>query len=642
MNRQARRAAQLRRRRWLGVAMGLVLVAGFAAGIRAAVANEDTDPDILALMAQLPNDQAPGACDVPKATASPKSSPAESGSAGESGSARPSGAATGSGSAKASARATQSGTTQAPSAPANCAHGDQGGPFASDFVSITKVTTKVREVTPGGNASKGTFVSECGRNQNNHRNSDNFIVAPGVSNGAHHVHDYVGNLSTDGFSTDSSLAAAGTTCKGNDKSAYYWPVLRVRGKAGPDANSPGGGQDGNLGTILRPASVQLEFRGNAKNKVRAMPKFMRMITGDAKAGTNGLTNAKASWTCSGFEGRTTTKYPICPQGSQVIRVLDFPSCWDGRNTDSANHRSHVVFPKNDGSCWQETVPVPQLRMTLAYNVPARAVISLDTFPEQKHNPLTDHGDFTNVMPDPLMKLAVDCINGGRTCDADGLIQAVPSASQPAQTASPSRVPPAEPSTPSRGTIGGTNNGGTNQSGTGNGGGANGGTADSGQQERATGGNAQPAVPPQAPPVDTQAGGAPGTGSTGGDRTGSTGGNGTATGGAGATDNSGSAAGAGTATGSDAGLDNGAGRDNGAGNGTGGTDDQSSTTGREDFVDPSQNAGSTDLAPTGGSTSKAGGLLANTGNRTVLYALNGAALTALGGWLLAAYRRRRLR
>src|SRR5262249_55185413 len=137
--------------------------------------------------------------------------------------------------------------------PAGCDHhSDQGGPVASDFIKINDVTTRVSEATPGRDAAKGTFVSACGRNEENHRNSDNFIVAPGVTNGAHHVHDYVGNRSTDGFSTNDSLAAAGTTCEGGDQSTYFWPVLRYKAKAGPDASAPGGGQDGNIGTILRP------------------------------------------------------------------------------------------------------------------------------------------------------------------------------------------------------------------------------------------------------------------------------------------------------------------------------------------------------------------------------------------------------
>ncbi|HEX4817529.1 MAG TPA: DUF1996 domain-containing protein [Nonomuraea sp.] len=286
------------------------------------------------------------------------------------------------------------------------------GPFPEDFVDIRQVPPRrLDNARFGRSGSRGSFVSRCGRNENRHNNPDNFIVAPGVSNGAHHLHDYVGNLSTDAFSTDESLEAAGTTCRLGDKSTYFWPVLRDR-KTDSNVNDP----DGNVGTVLTPRSVQLQFRGNPATRVVAMPRFIRIITGDAKAATNGGANAKAAWTCTGFQNRITPdKYPLCPRGSQVVRILDFPSCWDGQNTDSANHRTHVVFPDQNGACPQGTRAIPQLRMTLTYSVPQGPSYALDAFPEQKHNPVTDHGDFANVMPDRLMRFVVDCINRGRRC-----------------------------------------------------------------------------------------------------------------------------------------------------------------------------------------------------------------------------------
>nr|BFE88261.1 hypothetical protein GCM10020093_108620 [Planobispora longispora] len=122
------------------------------------------------------------------------------------------------------------------------------GPFPQDFVDIRQTQPNVQTPRTRRGGSAGSFVSRCGRNQNGHRNSDNFIVAPGVTNGAHHVHDYVGNLSTDAFSTDASLAAAGTTCAFGDRSTYFWPVLRDRTV---DANTQD--PDGNVGRILTPA-----------------------------------------------------------------------------------------------------------------------------------------------------------------------------------------------------------------------------------------------------------------------------------------------------------------------------------------------------------------------------------------------------
>ncbi|MGW0801714.1 DUF1996 domain-containing protein [Nonomuraea sp. NPDC002799] len=285
------------------------------------------------------------------------------------------------------------------------------GPFVEDFVNIRQVQAVQQDARAGRNGSRGTFVSQCGTNRNGHNNPDNFIVAPGVSNGAHHLHDYVGNLSTDGFSTDESLAAAGTTCRQNDQSTYFWPVVRDR-KVDVNTEDP----DGNVGQVLRPRSVTLQFRGNATSRVVAMPRFIRIITGDAKAATNGPANARAGWSCSGFQNRISPdKYTLCPRGSQVLRILDFPSCWDGQNTDSANHRTHVVFPGQGGACPQGTRAIPQLRMTLAYTVPQGPSYAVDAFPEQKHNPITDHADFANVMPDRLMQSVVSCINRGRRC-----------------------------------------------------------------------------------------------------------------------------------------------------------------------------------------------------------------------------------
>ncbi|WP_067478370.1 DUF1996 domain-containing protein [Actinomadura hibisca] len=290
------------------------------------------------------------------------------------------------------------------------------GPNRDDFVNIRQAPRKPR-VRQSRNGSRGSFTSRCGTNRNGHHNPDNFIVAPGVQNGAHHIHDYVGNLSTDGFSTDESLAAAGTTCAQGDRSTYFWPVMRIRNQQDDSDAAQQSAQDGNVGRIVTPASASMAFLGNPRGKVTAMPRFLRVITGDAKAGTNGTANARAQWTCSGFGDRALTdKYPICPGGSRVQRVLEFPSCWDGRNTDSANHRTHIVFPSGSGSCPGGTRAVPRLQMTLTYNLPNRALaFAVDSFPEQGHAPVTDHADFENVMPDNLMRRAVGCINTGRNC-----------------------------------------------------------------------------------------------------------------------------------------------------------------------------------------------------------------------------------
>ncbi|GII80329.1 hypothetical protein Sru01_53110 [Sphaerisporangium rufum] len=314
------------------------------------------------------------------------------------------------------------GATPAPSASASPSASPTGGaggatgPSPEDFVDIRRVQPNVNRPQVGANGSRGSFITQCGRNENGHFNSDNVIVAPGVTNGAHHVHDYVGNLDNNGFSTNDSLKAAGTTCRNGDKSSHFWPVLRLQNQRGNDADKAGGGLDGNIGRIVRPASVTLKFGGNPQSKVVAMPELLRIITGDAKSFTNGTTNANASWSCTGFENRQLKdKYPICPRGSQVVRTFNFQSCWDGQNIDSANHRTHVAFAAPDGACPAGFQAIPALQQRITYNVPPGPGFAVDSFPEQLHKPVTDHGDFINVMPEALMKRAVDCINTGRRC-----------------------------------------------------------------------------------------------------------------------------------------------------------------------------------------------------------------------------------
>ncbi|PCG82277.1 hypothetical protein CIB93_31005 [Streptomyces sp. WZ.A104] len=292
------------------------------------------------------------------------------------------------------------------------------GPVAADFVDIQSVQPNVERPRKRRNASRGTFTTDCGRNENGKFNPDNVIVAPGVSNGAHHMHDYVGNQANDAFASDDDLANGATTCRNQgDRSTYYWPVLRLQnGQDENDVNADGGGRDQNVGEIQTPSEVTLKFVGSPVGKVTAMPRFLRIITGDAKAFTNGDANANASWSCTGFEDRQLKdKYPICPEGSQVVRTFAFQSCWDGQNTDSANHRTHVAFAQDNGRCPSGFRAVPQLVQRVVYDVPPGPGFAVDSFPEQLHKPITDHGDFINVFDDRLMKKMVRCINDGRRC-----------------------------------------------------------------------------------------------------------------------------------------------------------------------------------------------------------------------------------
>jgi hypothetical protein len=272
-------------------------------------------------------------------------------------------------------------------------------PPAAGYVAIGDA-----EFAPAMPAARA-YAWSCGRNQEAHRNTANIVVAPGVPGPPHHVHEYVGNLSTDVDSTDDSLAAATTSCANGDLSTYYWPVLRTGARAGESRH----------GEIAEPSSVTLTAFGNPASPVVAMPPLLRGTVGDANTATPPAGQATRAWTCSGAPDRRTDRYPLCPRGDRVVRVFDFPSCWDGRRVDSPNHRAHLVFPPPSGACPAGTFPVPRLRLVVEYPRPDGDRFAIDAFPPQLNAPQTDHAFFVNLMPERLMAGVVRCLNTGAGC-----------------------------------------------------------------------------------------------------------------------------------------------------------------------------------------------------------------------------------
>lgn len=249
------------------------------------------------------------------------------------------------------------------------------------------------------------YTWSCGRNAEGHRNTANLVVAPGVAGPPHHVHEYVGNLSTDVDSTDDTLAAAATSCPNGDRSTYYWPVLRTGARAGESAH----------GDIAEPVAVTLTAFGSPAGPVLATPPLLRGAVGDANTATTPLGQATRSWTCSGTPDRRADRYPLCRRGQRVVRVFDFPSCWDGRHLDSQNHRAHLVFPTPAGACQPGTFAIPRLRIAVEYPRPDGDRFAIDAFPPQRNAPRTDHAFFVNLMPEPLMAQVVRCLNTGDGC-----------------------------------------------------------------------------------------------------------------------------------------------------------------------------------------------------------------------------------
>ena len=290
---------------------------------------------------------------------------------------------------------------------------DEAAPAGEDeYVAIGDVEAG-DDPGEGGEFSGGSYSVDCG--VSDHNNSDNYMAAPGKRNGAQHVHDYVGNTTTNADSDDDALDEASTSCGNGDRSTFFWPVLRNLNGTGPDVGEDGGSLDGNVGSVLTPRSARLTFHGHGDQPVVALPHHLMMIMGNAKAGAQNGDNVNAKYTCTGQEERITSKYPICGAGSQLVRILDYPSCWNGEDLESKNFRDHMAFPDSSGNCGDGFQPIPALRITLTYDQPAGRAFAIDSFPNEQHGPDTDHSDFENFSSPESATAGAECINEDRAC-----------------------------------------------------------------------------------------------------------------------------------------------------------------------------------------------------------------------------------
>lgn len=94
----------------------------------------------------------------------------------------------------------------------------------------------------------------------------------------------------------------------------------------------------------------------ASNTLKAFPEGFRMLAGDTtkRAPTNDFAMQGVSFACLGANKPETNSLPNynCPGGLRA--QIFFPSCWDGKNLDSPDHKSHMAYPAsgayNNGPC----------------------------------------------------------------------------------------------------------------------------------------------------------------------------------------------------------------------------------------------------------------------------------------------------
>ncbi|KAG6618845.1 Murein transglycosylase [Phytophthora cinnamomi] len=181
------------------------------------------------------------------------------------------------------------------------------------------------------------------------------IVSPGEASG--HVHAISGG---NGFSkTADGAAMKASTCTscpiGADLSAYWIPQLYVKFKNGTG-----------YGLVESHQIVYYEPRPTGDEKIIAFPDGLKMLAGNPKLREKGdsIEEKAITWVCIDYNNPHKEQQGIpnfkCPDG--LRGQVNFPMCWDGKNLDSDDHKSHVAYATglDGGSCpdgWKKMVKI---------------------------------------------------------------------------------------------------------------------------------------------------------------------------------------------------------------------------------------------------------------------------------------------
>jgi hypothetical protein len=218
-------------------------------------------------------------------------------------------------------------------------------------------------IFPGG----PYFNVACGFS---HRNNDDPVMHPGHP-GASHNHTYVGNMTVDASSTPTTLRGGSTTCElGQDASGYWAPTLYA-------GREP----------ILPLAGIVYYVR-RTPEEVAPFPADLEMIAGNPTA-KRPQPKGVVSWGCGGIGGgRRFSVVPLCSEDQALELRVQFPSCWNGRTTDSPDHRRHMAYASGGKCPASHPVAVPTMLFILLYPpVPHGAQVASGKFGA--------HADFMN-------------------------------------------------------------------------------------------------------------------------------------------------------------------------------------------------------------------------------------------------------
>ncbi|KAK3321671.1 hypothetical protein B0H66DRAFT_618703 [Apodospora peruviana] len=216
------------------------------------------------------------------------------------------------------------------------------------------------------------------------------LVNPGMAPSPH-THQIVGgnsfNITMDPKSMDPSTTSTCTSCTYAEDFSNYWTAslyfrspengtFKLVGQRTNFVGLDGEAQPRGGGITV----YNMTAFGGGSSKTTAFPPGFRMMTGNpelrSKTGTVPGVCHRCNGNGDGFrpcDGNDTIEFPakICPGG--IRASITFPSCWDGKNFDSPDHRSHVAYqPSGEvlagASCpASHPVRIPQLMYEMQWN-----------------------------------------------------------------------------------------------------------------------------------------------------------------------------------------------------------------------------------------------------------------------------------
>ncbi|SPO06469.1 uncharacterized protein DNG_09159 [Cephalotrichum gorgonifer] len=168
-----------------------------------------------------------------------------------------------------------------------------------------------------------------------------------------HVHHIVGGNAFNATMTgDVGERATCTTCQMSEDFSNYWtatlyfkdPNNGSYHRVTPVPVQPllGGSQGAVGGLTVYYSQFDLSRDNLAQQPIKAFPPGFRMIVGDP--GATSKEHAGLSYQCmqgGGNRGRITNEMPQQPCPGGIFTTHHFPPCWDGKNLDSVDHKSHM-------------------------------------------------------------------------------------------------------------------------------------------------------------------------------------------------------------------------------------------------------------------------------------------------------------